>query len=211
MGLFKRRQSVIEGFLADAAHWQVAVALIVICVAFALFGEEGRETFRYARLEVENGQYWRLLTGHFVHLGITHLLLNMAGLVLVWLLVGRHFTTLQWIMVVSVTLATQSFCFWFIDEFLLWYVGFSGVLHGLLLAGAIRGYKTMPSESVIITVIVIGKLAYEQLAGPLPGSESVSGGDVVVNAHLFGAIGGAIAVLLSALYNPAPDQQRRAP
>jgi membrane associated rhomboid family serine protease len=72
-------------------------------------------------------------------------------------------------------------------------VGLSGVLHGLLLAGAVQGFKTLPSESAIIVAIVIGKLAWEQFAGPLPGSESVSGGNVVVNAHLFGGIGGLIA------------------
>ena len=173
------------------------MALLVTCVVFATFGEEGRETFRYARLDVEDGEYWRLLTGHFVHLGTTHLVLNMAGLVLVWLLVGRYFSSMQWVLVVAITLVTESFCFWFIDEYLLWYVGLSGVLHGLLIAGAIKGFRTLPSESAIIVVIVVGKLAYEQLAGPLPGSESVSGGDVVVNAHLFGAIGGAIAAAIT--------------
>ena len=76
---------------------------------------------------------------------------------------------------------------------MLWYVGLSGVLHGLLVAGAMQGFRTLPSESAIILALVTGKLAWEQLSGPLPGSESVSGGDVVVNAHLFGAIGGAIA------------------
>ena len=188
---------MLEGIREGASHWQVAVALLVTCVVFATFGEEGRETFRYARLDVEDGEYWRLLTGHFVHLGTTHLVLNMAGLVLVWLLVGRYFSSMQWVLVVAITLVTESFCFWFIDEYLLWYVGLSGVLHGLLIAGAIKGFRTLPSESAIIVVIVVGKLAYEQLAGPLPGSESVSGGDVVVNAHLFGAIGGAIAAAIT--------------
>ena len=51
----------------------------------------------------------------------------------------------------------------------------------------------VPAESVVICALVIGKLIYEQLFGPLPGSESTSGGSVVVNAHLYGAIGGAIA------------------
>ena len=69
----------------------------------------------------------------------------------------------------------------------------TGVLHGLLIAGTIRGFRELPSESAIIVIIVAGKIGWEQLAGPMPGSESVSGGAVVVNAHLFGAIGGVIA------------------
>jgi hypothetical protein len=83
--------------------------------------------------------------------------------------------------------------FWYLSRNMLWYVGLSGVLHGLIIAGAIRGLRQLPGESAVILAAVIGKLTWEQLAGPLPGSESVSGGNVIVNAHLYGAIGGAIA------------------
>ena len=197
MGLFQRPQSGLQGVLQAGVHWQVVALLVVICVIFALFGDIGRETFRYDRLLIEDGEYWRLITGHFVHLGTTHLVLNMAGLVLVWLLVGRYFNRVQWLQVLAIILAVTTASFWFVDEHLLWYVGLSGVLHGLLVAGAIRGYRELPSESAIIGLIVAGKLAWEQFSGPLPGSESVSGGAVVVNAHLFGAVGGVAAALLA--------------
>ena len=105
----------------------------------------------------------------------------------------------------AMMLALISAAFWFVDRYLLWYVGLSGVLHGLLIAGAIRGFRALPSESAIIVGIVVVKLAYEQIAGPMPGSESVSGGDVVVNAHLFGAIGGALAA--AALWRSAPQER----
>ncbi len=193
MGLLKRRQAALRGILQGGVHWQVAAALVALCAAFALFGDAGRETFRYDRLQIENGEYWRLVSGHFVHLGMAHLVLNLAGLVLVWLLVGRYFGRLQWLVVFAVTLAVTTAGFWFVDVHMLWYVGLSGVLHGLLLAGAIKGLRELPSESAIIIAIVVGKLAWEQFSGPLPGSESVSGGAVVVNAHLFGAVGGALA------------------
>ena len=193
MGLFNRHQSGIRSFLQDAAYWRVAVFLLATCGLVALLGDEGREVLKYERLSIEDGEYWRLLTAHFTHLGYTHLLLNMAGLVLVWLLVGRNYNSLQWAIVVSVSMAVISGGFWFVDTYMLWYVGLSGALHGLLVAGALQGYRAFPSESVIICVIVVAKLAWEQFSGPLPGSESVSGGDVVVNAHFFGAIGGLIA------------------
>jgi len=193
MGLFKRLQSVLRRLPGTASHWRVAVALLLLCVLIGMFGDAGRELLRYDRLAIADGEYWRLVSGHFAHLGATHLLLNMAGLVLVWLLVGRYYSSLQWLLVLVVTLAVISGGFWFIDRHMLWYVGLSGVLHGLLLAGAIRGFTVLPPESAVIVALVAGKLVYEQLAGPLPGSESVSGGSVVVNAHLYGAIGGIIA------------------
>ncbi len=38
------------------------------------------------------GQLWRLLTGHFVHLGLEHAALNCLGLVLMWALFARDYT-----------------------------------------------------------------------------------------------------------------------
>jgi rhomboid family GlyGly-CTERM serine protease len=196
MGLFKRRESLIDQAMGGADRWWTALVLAGVCLLFGAFGDEGREVFKYDRLAIGDGEYWRLLTAHFVHLGSTHLVLNLAGLLLVWLLVGRYYSGLQWLAVLAGSVIAISGGFWFIDTYMLWYVGLSGVLHGLLVAGAIRGFRALPSESAIILAIVTGKLAWEQLSGPLPGSESVSGGDVVVNAHLFGAIGGAVAGVL---------------
>ncbi len=196
MGLFNRGHSGLKDYVQGATYWQVAIALLLVCAMVAAFGDAGREILKYERLAIEDGQYWRLVTAHFAHLGTTHLLLNMAGLVLVWLLVGRYMSRLQWSLTVIMSMVAVSAGFWFIDTYMLWYVGLSGVLHGLLLAGAIQGFRSQPSESAVICAVVIGKLAWEQFSGPLPGSESVSGGEVVVNAHLFGAIGGLMAAAI---------------
>ena len=81
------------------------------------------------------------------------------------------------------------------DKDLSWYVGLSGVLLGLLISGAFVGLTRWRGESLLIISLVFVKIAYEQLAGPMPGSEFPSGGPVVVNAHLYGAIAGLITGL----------------
>ncbi len=163
------------------------------CVVAAAWGDAARELLRYDRLAIAGGEVWRLLGGHVVHLGIQHLALNLAGLALVWSLVGRLYGTRQWLLVIAISIVVMDAGFWWLDEGLRWYVGLSGLLHGLLLAGAIRGLRSLPAESIAICVVVVAKLAYEQLAGPLPGAEAAAGGVVVVNAHLYGAAGGALA------------------
>jgi len=173
--------------------WQLPFVVALACVVAAAWGDAARELLRYDRPAIVDAEYWRLLSGHFVHLGVPHLALNLAGLVLVWLLVGRLYNTRQWILVAAISILAMALGFWFLDEALRWYVGLSGLLHGLLLAGAIRGLRALPGESVVICAMVFAKLAYEQVAGPLPGSESAAGGAVVVNAHLYGAIGGVLA------------------
>lgn len=179
--------------LRRIAHWQVPLVFALVGVVAAAFGDFGRAILRYDRPAIADGEYWRLLTGHFVHLGYQHLLLNLAGLLLVWLLVGRHHNTRQWYAVSATCIAVMSLGFWILDADMRWYVGLSGLLHGLLLAGGISGIRSLPAESMVICAVVVGKLLYEQLAGPLPGSESVAGGTVIVNAHLYGAAGSALA------------------
>ena len=196
MGLRDRLENAFNPRLEWGNYWLVCGLLVLACGVVAIFGDDGRVLLRYDRQAISDGEYWRLLTGHFAHLGISHLLLNMAGLILVWMLVGRYFTTLQWLIILATSISATTAGFWFIDQDMLWYVGLSGVLHGLIIAGAMAGLGQFPGESAVILVFTGAKLLWEQVAGPLPGSESASGGTVIVNAHLFGAAGGAVAAIL---------------
>jgi rhomboid family GlyGly-CTERM serine protease len=182
--------------LRRIAHWRMPLVFAVVGAVAVAFGDAGREVLRYDRAAIADGEYWRLLSGHIAHLGFRHLLLNLAGLALVWLLVGRRYSTRHWILVAAISVLLMDAGFWFVDAGMRWYVGLSGMLHGLLLAGAIRGLRSLPGESIVICTLLVAKLAYEQVAGPLPGAEAAAGGAVVVNSHLYGAIGGALSTLV---------------
>lgn len=177
-------------------YWYVPLGIAVVSGAIALFGAAAHYGLRYDRFAIEDGKLWRLVSGHFVHLGTQHLILNLAGLVLVWLLVGRQYTMRQWGLVILISLVVIDFGFWYLDPDLDWYVGLSGLLHGLLVAGALTAYRDTPVEALVIIAAVTAKIVYEQMVGPMPGSESTAGGAVVVNAHLYGAVGGLIAGLI---------------
>ncbi|MGI9204285.1 MAG: rhombosortase [Woeseiaceae bacterium] len=196
MGLVDRREPGLISRIKHATYWHFAGVLIIVSLVVGTFGDEGRELLKYDRLAIESGELWRFITAHFAHLGRSHLLLNMLGLFLTWLLVGRYFSGLQWILVAIVSMAFQAAGFWYLDSNMLWYVGMSGLLHGLMLAGALKGIGILRTESLLLCGLVIAKLVYEQFWGPLPGSESTSGGNVVVNAHLYGAVGGALAAFM---------------
>jgi rhomboid family GlyGly-CTERM serine protease len=193
MGLGKRYGRKLQWGPLRGGHWAVPFVLMLVCGLFAILGEDALQALKYDRLAIVDGEFWRLVTGHLAHMGISHYALNMAGLLLVWLLTGRYFSLSEWVTVLLITLAVTTAGFWFVDRNLLWYVGLSGILHGLLVAGSLRGLRELPGESAVIMCVLVAKLAWEQLAGPLPGSESVSGGNVIVNAHLYGAVGGAVA------------------
>jgi rhomboid family GlyGly-CTERM serine protease len=172
--------------------WPVPGSIVLVALALLPGGDAGREWLRFERTGIAAGEAWRLLTGHLVHLGVSHTLLNLAGLVLVWVLVGRAFSTRQWLWIMAGSVAAIDLGLWFGSPSLEWYVGLSGLLHGMLAAGIVAGLAARSGEAVVLAVVVAGKLAWEQFAGPLPGSEATSGGAVIVDAHLYGVIGGAL-------------------
>ena len=177
-------------------HWYAALLIAIVAVLLQLGGDASRELLAYDREALAAGELWRLLSGHFVHLGWSHLLLNLAGLSLVMWLVGYAFDVLHWALITALSIAAIDAGLWLLDVQLDWYVGLSGLLHGLLAAGLFVGLARRDREALILAVFVLAKLGWEQLVGPLPGSESTSGGAVIVNAHLYGAAGGALGAVL---------------
>lgn len=175
--------------------WVVPAIVVATCSLLEIFGNVARGALRYDRVAIGDGEFWRLVSGHFVHLGWSHLALNMFGFVLISYLVAAQFSVTQWCVIAAMTVATIDAGFWYLQPQLIWYVGLSGVLHGLLAAGAINGIRMRQQEFWLIAVFLVGKLTYEQMLGPLPGSENSTGGSVVVAAHLYGAVGGAVAGL----------------
>ncbi len=192
MGLRQTTQTALSG-----AFWPVA-ALTAVSVLILLGGDSARLALRFDRSGLEALEVYRLVTGHLVHLGVGHFLLNAAGLLLVAFLVGSGLGVAGWCLTIAVSIAAIDVSFWIFNPELTWYVGLSGVLHGMLVAGALATHRERPVESAVVLALVAAKLLFEQFLGPLPGSEAGSGGDVVVDAHLYGAVGGLISVAILA-------------
>ena len=180
---------------APLLGWALPAVIAAVTGACLAGGDATRLLLRFDRDRIAAGDVWRLLSGHFVHLGASHWLLNVAGLALTWYLVGDAFDWRRWLVTLVVTVAAIDAGLWFLDPGLHWYVGLSGVLHGMLTAGIVALWKRRRFEAILLAAVIAAKIAWEQLAGPLPGSELSSGGTVVVDAHLYGAVGGAVAAL----------------
>lgn len=177
-------------------RYLLPLALGLIALLLALFDREIASLFRYDRSAILAGEWWRLLSGHLLHLGGPHLVMNLLGLGLVWMIVGSQFSALSWLLILVADALAISLGLLAFNPELGWYVGLSGVLHGMLVSGCVAELRRGRHSGWLILALVAGKLAWEQLAGPLPGSEASAGGTVVVDAHLYGALGG---LLLGAL------------
>lgn len=188
-------ESAVRGRVSPQRLWFLPALLLLAAVLIAAFGEPARVLLRYERYAVADYELWRLLTGHLVHLGWTHLGMNAAGLLLVWVLFGRYLSAAAWLGVIAATMVGIDAGFLLLRPDLVWYVGLSGVLHGMLAAGAAVGYREHRLESTVLALLLAAKLGWEQVGGAVPGSASVAGGPVVVDAHLYGTVAGILAVL----------------
>ena len=169
------------------------VGLLLACALLLLpelGGDVGRALLRYDRAGLAAGQWWRLLTGHIVHLDLEHAALNSLGMVLMWALFARDYSPRQWILIVLATVAAIDAGLWLRDSTVAWYVGSSGALHGVMAAGTLAHLRRRDLDGWILAAFIVVKLSFEQRSGALPFADSGAG--VVVDAHLYGALGGAV-------------------
>lgn len=167
--------------------------VLLACVAALLLplpgGDAWRLALRYERAAVAAGEPWRLVTAHFVHLDVRHALLNVAGLALLWALFARAWRPWQWLVATLASMLAIALGFWFLEPGLQWYVGASGVLHGLFACGCVAMLRDGDRAGIVAALVLAAKLAWEHWQGPLP----LETGPVVTAAHLYGAIGGTLA------------------
>jgi len=159
------------------------------------------DSWRFNRELVEQGDVWLLFSGHIVHLNWSHWLLNMAGLAIVAFFFSSHASFKQWFVVILLSACVISAGLWWWMPDIHYYVGLSGVLHGLFLYGALREIRFYPISGYVLVAVLLAKLSWEFFNGALPGSEDMAGGRVLTEAHLLGAIGGVFVWLLESLIN----------
>ncbi|MCV6606002.1 MAG: rhomboid family intramembrane serine protease, partial [Porticoccaceae bacterium] len=73
-----------------------------------------------------------------------------------------------------------------------WYMGFSGVLTGLLVAAATLQWRSMPLVNGVILAAIGIKVFMEQLSGKAVIISTISQVPTAVDAHLYGAVCGLV-------------------
>jgi rhomboid family GlyGly-CTERM serine protease len=189
-GSVSRLRGILKSLNCDGRRGLMLTAACLLVLLPALGGDPARRLLRYDRAGLLQGQWWRLVTGHLVHLDLRHALLNSAGLVLVWALFARDYAPKAWTAIVLAAIASIDAGLWLADSTVQWYVGSSGVLHGVMAAGALAHLRRGERDGGVLAALLLLKLAWEHWVGALP----FAGADaVVVDAHLYGVLGGGAA------------------
>jgi len=173
-----------------------ALGLTVLMILIQALPKDWQDLIIYARIEVSEGQLWRLLSGNFIHLGWGHLFLNVAGLLAIAVLFAEDRRNGLWAADLLICSIGTSLGLYLFNPEIFWCVGLSGALHGLFVVGAMVWIFDGISLGKWLMLGVSLKLLYEQTIGEMPFSGGIVGGSVVTDAHLWGALSGLFSFLL---------------
>jgi len=161
------------------------------------------DVIRYERAGLDAGELWRIITGNFVHLNWGHFGLNTAGLVFVMAIFAEDWSPFDWMAQLLISALAVGLGLHYLSLDIPWCVGLSGVLHGMFVYGAVGLAIRRISVAKWLIIGVSAKLLWEQLMGEMPMTGAISGGRVVTEAHLWGAIGGLIAIAAMTIWRRA--------
>jgi rhomboid family GlyGly-CTERM serine protease len=176
--------AVASTWLAPRAGWGVAALLPIMLQALPA---RVRDALAYDRVAIATGEVWRLVTGHFVHLGWAHCLLNVACIALcasVLAARGRAFVTLGGLAAGCGTLL------WLGAPEVARYVGLSGVVYGLAML-ALWPYARRDPVLWLAPLAIVARVGWQLVAGTPRAEATWLGGPVIAQGHVAGLLTGA--------------------
>jgi rhomboid protease GluP len=165
----------------------VFIHLLLFSVTFVPFLPEiwVYEHFAGINLYIFNGEWWRLITPIFVHLGFAHLLFNSFSLILFAPPLERMLGKVKFIFIYLSCGIIANIATYFLKPLTYNHVGASGAIFGLfgIYVGMALFHKHLISaqnKQVIIPIVVIGLVMTFFQA------------NINITAHLFGLLSGIV-------------------
>lgn len=165
---------------------------IITSVLIYFFEPQSSDLLAYYHTGIEELQFWRLITATFCHTNINHLGMNLIGLIVILALFIDTFKKSSTIPLIVFSSLFIGGALFLLEPDIIWYVGFSGVLHALFSYGVICDLQLKNKWGVGLAIGLVAKIAYEQFFGAQQSTIELIDAPVLVNAHLYGAIAGII-------------------
>ena len=120
--------------------WIAPLFIALLSLVAMVFEPYSSEIFALTPTASQWSSSFQFLTGHLLHTNNWHLLLNLLGMLLLWALHGDYYAYRRFIVIwIALSLLTGA-AIHFSDPNTV-YVGLSGVLHGLVVWGAVLDCK----------------------------------------------------------------------
>lgn len=158
----------------------------------------------YDRTAIGGGQVWRLVSGHLPHTNLQHLLLNSAGLLLLWILHGPHYRMGNFVPTTAVVALGTGLGLLLFSPQTDVYLGLSGVLHGLIIWGGCLDIRARWRTGYLLVAGTWIKVGLEQYYGASDATAQLIDAAVAVDGHLWGSVSGTVLGLLALLRPASP-------
>jgi rhomboid family GlyGly-CTERM serine protease len=123
------------------------------------------EAWVYDRLAIAQGEWWRLVTGHWVHSDLEHAVWDIGALLILGLLFESRLKGKLFTVLVLTTLGIDLWL-WRVEPSLIYYCGLSGILNGLLALGLVQWWREEHHPLILMTGLgAVLKVAWEMAAG----------------------------------------------
>lgn len=170
---------------AHRAGWWLGA---LVLVAMQALPAAWRDAFAFDRAALRDGQLWRLVSAHFVHLGWRHAALNLACLAACAPLLARRHRAGPLLAGLAVLVGGLL---WAFAPGVVRYVGLSGVIYALAVLGlaplARRGWL----GRVLLAALFV-RVGWQLAAGAPPAEAAWLGGPVAAEGHLAGLAAGLL-------------------
>lgn len=165
----------------------------------------------FNRNDINQGQWWKIISGNFTHSNIPHLLLNLSGLWILALLFIDSLSSKSFILSCAFLAIIVGLGLYYFTPELMGYYGFSGVLYGLYFVAAVSAIlKQDFFTGISVALLISGKIIWDYFTGGSQSSAELIGIPVANDAHLYGFIG-AILIAGFLLFKRYLNNKKRHP
>lgn len=174
--------------------------IILIAAVIYLFDPQASQLLAYYHTGIKQFELWRLISATFCHTNFNHLLMNAFGLIITLALFIDTFKVIKIYPIIIFNSLFIGAALFFFEPDVIWYVGLSGVLHGLFSYGVAADISNKDRWGYLLGAGFIIKILYEQIYGAQQSTIDLIGAPVLVNAHLYGAFSGVVFYYVTQCY-----------
>ncbi|MEH6457271.1 MAG: rhombosortase [Cocleimonas sp.] len=168
------------------------VSILGLSLLFVI-GQWFQSNLFFNRNDINQGQWWKILSGNFTHSNIPHLLLNLSGVWLLGMLFIDSLSSKTFILSSVLLTVVVGLGLYFFNPELSGYYGFSGVLYGLYFVAAVCAILDDDLfTGISVALIISAKIIWDYFTGGSQASAEMIGVPVANDAHLYGFIGAIV-------------------
>jgi rhomboid family GlyGly-CTERM serine protease len=188
-------------------HAGAIYVVTILAILAYIFEHQIGEILIYEREAITQGEFWRLFTGHLLHSNFYHFVMNVTGLLLLWILHGHFYTQKNTVLLFLISSLFISIALYYFSPTIHRYVGLSGILHSLFIFGVMLEIRNKDKIGILLFIGVWLKIANEQYFGPSEELAQLINAKVAIDAHLWGTVIGFIFTLVYLFLTPRAPMQ----